>query len=466
MRILLFSLMASAFTLTAAGQPTPGESPRTSIFNVLSYGAIADRTTLNTAALQKAIDACAAAGGGTVLFPAGGFLTGTINLKSEVTLFLAPGAVLLASTQIADYPVKHLIYAENARHIAIMGTGTIDGQGDAFFDPAMEPLPRPSPLIEFIGCQGVRVQDVTIFHAPAWTLHPKNCEDVKILGISLLNNLLAVNTDGIDIDSDRNVIIADCHIEAGDDCIVLKTTQRGPGPVQPTENVVVTNCVLLSAASALKLGTESHADFRHCLFSNCVIRESRTGIALLAKDGGTMQDIRFSNIAMTTAPKWGKGLEWPIVVDLEKRTEESRLSHIADISFSDITITTKGRIMVSGLPNHPVENLSFRNITVRSTGYEEIKSAKKMRGGSKTVAANTPDYAAQPAAFIFDFVKGLALSDLTVIWPEPAAKAAAPLRYAIYGDHISAGRLTGLTGGNARPASAATLFENSPSLLP
>jgi len=439
---------------------------RAQSFDVTHYGAVGDHLTLNTAALQKAIDACAASGGGTVYFPAGKFLSGTLTLKSDVTLYLSPGAVLLASTRIADYPLKHLLYAQGANHIAIEGTGTIDGQGDAFFDQAMNPLPRPSPLLEFEDCRGVLLQNFTIFHSPGWTVHPKNCEDVKIIGISLLNNIQAVNTDGLDIDSDRNVVIADCHIEAGDDCIVLKTTERGGGPVRPTENVVVTNCVLVSAASALKLGTESHADFRHCLFSNCVIRESRTGIALLAKDGGTMQDIRFSNISMTTAPKWGKGFEWPIVVDVEKRTETSRLSHIADVSFSDLTITTKGRVMVSGLPDHPLENITFRNVTMRSTGFEDIKTAKKMRGGSHTVAANTPDYAAKPAAFILDYVRGLTLSDLTFIWPDSAPAAPAPLRYVLYGDHLSSARLAGLSGENAQPGAPSMLIENSPPFLP
>jgi hypothetical protein len=239
---------------------------------------------------------------------------------------------------------------------------------------------------------------------------------VKIRGISILNNPLGINTDAIDPDSSRNVIISDSYIEAGDDCIVLKTTKRGDGPVQPIENVTVTNCILISSASALKLGTESHADFRHCTFSNCVIRNSRTGIALLAKDGGVMEDIHFSNITMQTSPKWGKGVEWPIVVDIEKRTAESKLSRIRDVTFSDITLYTKGRILAEGTPDSPLEMISFRNILMRVTGYEEIERVKKLRGGSKTVAAGMPDYGAVPAAMIFADIKGLDLSGITIAW--------------------------------------------------
>jgi polygalacturonase len=312
----------------------------------------------------------------------------------------------------------------------------------------------------------VRIENITVRNAPAWTIHPKNCDDVRIRGISLLNNLRAINSDGIGIDSSRNVIVSDCHIEAGDDCIVLKTTRRGDGPVQPVENVVVTNCVLVSAATALKLGTESHADFRHVLFSNCVIRNSRTGLGLLAKDGGTMEDIRFSNIVMTTAPKWGQGLEWPIVVDVEKRTNESRLSRMRDVVFSDLMIYSKGRIMATGVPESVLENVSFHHVTLRVTGYETIKAAKKMRGGSKTVADNTPDYAPTPAAIIFAHIKGLNLDDLTVLWPDADPAAPAPERHAVYGDRLDGVAVGRVRGGASLPGVKPVVIENSTNVQP
>lgn len=457
---LVFASTAASFAAERGATVTQPAS----FFDVRAYGATGDRTTLDTAAIQQAIDAAHAAGGGTVYFPTGQFLSGTLYLKSNVTLHLSPGAVLLGSTQMKDYPIKHLLYAKDATNIGLEGAGAIDGQGDAFFDRDMKPLPRPSPLIELWDSRGIRIENLTVRNAPAWTIHPKNCDDVKIRGISLLNNLRAVNSDGIGIDSSRNVIISDCHIEAGDDCIVLKTTKRGEGAIQPTENVVVTNCVLVSAATALKLGTESHADFRHVLFSNCVIRNSRTGIALLAKDGGVMEDIRFSQIVMTTQPKWGQGFEWPIVVDVEKRTAESRLSRIRDVAFSDIAIYSKGRVMASGLPESAIEHLSFRNVSFRVEGFEAIKTAKKMRGGAKTVADNTPDYAAQPAAFIFAFVKGLTLDGTTLLWPN--ADAATPERHAIYGDRLDRVNITGLRGGASIPSAKPLVLENSTHVAP
>ena len=439
MKALLISFLAGAISLVA--QPA-------STFDVRAHGAKGDGQTLDTAALQASIDACATAGGGVVYFPAGRFLTGTLYLKDNLTLHLSPGAVLLGSTQMKDYPIKHLLYANGVANLAIEGGGTIDGQGDAFFDRDMKPAAqRPSPMIEIWNSRRIRIEGVTIRNAAAWTLHPKNCDDVKIRGVSILNNLRAVNSDGIGIDSSRNVIVSDCHIEAGDDCIVLKTTRRGEGPIQPTENVVVTNCILVSAATALKLGPESHADFRHILFSNCVIRESRTGIGLLAKDGGAMEDVRFANITMTTAPKWGQGFEWPIVVDVEKRTEESLLSRIRDVAFSDIAIFSKGRVMVTGLPESPIERVTFRNVSLQVTGFESIKTAKKMRGGAKTVAPGTPDYGATPSAFIFAHVDRLALDHVAITWPKPDTASSAPLRHAVFGEFLVDQQIGAVSGG-------------------
>jgi hypothetical protein len=426
-------------------------------YSVKTYGAGGAGKMLDTAAIQKAIDAAAAAGGGTVYFPAGSFLSGTITLKSNVTLHLSPGAVLLGSKRIEDYNPKHLIYAQGVENIAIEGGGAIDGQGDSFLDKDLKPLPRPSPLIEVWDSRNIRIQDITIRKAPAWTIHPKNCDGVKIRGISLLNNLRAINSDGIDPDSSTNVIISDSHIEAGDDCIVLKTTDRG-GKAGPTENVTVTNCVMVSAASALKLGTESHGDFRHCVFSNCVIRDSRTGIALLAKDGGTMEDIRFQNIVMTTQPKWGQGVEWPIVVDIEKRTEASRLSHIRDVAFSDITVYTKGRILAEGMPESPIERLSFRNVLLRMNGYEQIKAAKKLRGGAHGAAEGMPDYGATPAAMIFAYIKGLTVDDVATAWPSGGE---VPERAAIFGDRLEDVLITGFHGSASRAGVNPVRIENS-----
>ena len=427
-------------------------------FDVKTYGAAGSGVALDTAAIQKAIDAAAATGGGSVYFPAGRFLSGTLTLKSNVTLHLSPGAVLMGSKRIEDYQPKHLIYANGVANIAIEGGGAIDGQGDSFLDKDLKPLPRPSPLIEIWDSQNVRISDLTIRKAPAWTIHSKNCDDVKIRGVSILNNLRGINTDGIDIDSTRNAIVSDSHVEAGDDCIVLKTTDRGERPVKPTENVTVANCVLVSAASALKLGTESYGDFRHILFSNVVIRDSRTGIALLAKDGGVMEDVRFQNISMTTAPKWGRGVEWPIEIDIDKRTPESRLSRIRDLAFSGITMYTKGRVLVEGVPESPIERVSFRDVLLRVTGYENIQKVKKLNGGTTENVKGLPDYGPTPAALIFAFTKGLTLDGIVTEWP---AGVEGPDRATLFGDHLEDVQITNFQGRASMPGARAIRIQNS-----
>jgi hypothetical protein len=356
--------------------------------------------------------------------------------------------VLLGSTRLADYAPKHLLFARNAENIAIEGGGTIDGQGDAFFDQDMRPLARLDQLIEIEHARGVRLEGVTVRRAGNWTFRVRNCEDVKVRGVSMLNNLRAVNTDGLQICSSRNVLIADCRIEGGDDCIVLKTDDApDDGPV---ENVTVTNCVLVSAACALKFGTGTHRDFRHCVFSNCVIRDSRTGIALMMKDGGTIEDVRFSNIVMTTRPKWGQGWEWPIVVDIERRTNESKLGRIRDVSFDGITVYSKGRILAEGMPGRPIEGLSFRDVTLRVTGFENIARGKKPRGGPTSASDDSPDYGATPAAFIFAHVQGLTLDGVQVLWPDAAAGADVPARHALFGERLTAADLDGFRGEASR----------------
>lgn len=437
----------------AAAPPRP-------VCDVTAYGAKGDGKTLATAAIQKAIDACARAGGGRVYFPAGNFLSGTIALKSHVTLDLSPGATLWGSRNIADYGPPHLIYAKDAENIALEGGGTINGNGDAYWEPDFKPKARrPSPLIELERCRGARIENVRIRNTPGWGIHPLECDGVWIRGISMISDMRGPNTDGIDPDSSRNVIISDCHIQTGDDAIVLKTTGRLGLPAPPCENVTVTNCVLTSDDAALKLGTESHGDFRNCTFSNCAIYGTRVGLAMYIKDGALVENIMFSNIVIDTSVDLYHRLtgarrtwiEYPILIDLEKRQPDSRTGRIRDVSFSDLRIRSEGRLLVAGMPEQPLENLMFRNVALRVTGFEPVENQRKPRGSSRvSPAPRELDYAPVPAAFIFANIRGLDLRDVKVIWEAPGPPQD---RHAVY-----AGRVEGLTiQGFAGAASGARL---------
>src|ERR1700677_2362186 len=246
-------------------------------FNVRDYGAKGDKIANDTSAIQATIDACSQSGGGEVLVPAGNFYSGQITLKSNVTLDLQNGATIWESDNIRDFdknPPKRgrsfLFVANGQENIVICGNGKIVGTGQ---DPLGRTNENKSVIppyrfgaIQFVDCRNVRLRDFQILDSEAFTIVLDQCEDVHMDGLTILNNFLRINTDGIDPSSCTNVFISNCHITAGDDCICLKTRKGAP-----LENVVVNNCVLESIAGAIKLGTGSSGDFRDIKVSNCVI---------------------------------------------------------------------------------------------------------------------------------------------------------------------------------------------------
>ena len=450
------------------GTVRAAELPR-SVFDPTAYGAEGDGQANDGAAIQRAIDACAQAGGGTVWLSSGNYRTGTIVLKNNVTFHLSAGATLSGSRQIADYSTNHLIYAENADNIAIEGDGTIDGNGDAFWEPNFKAKePRPSPLIELVGCHNVHIRDVRIRNQPGWGIRPWNCDGVYIRGVSMITDLRGPNTDGIDPDASRNVFISDSYIETGDDAICLKTDKRpGASSARACENVTVNNCVLISDDSAIKFGTASWGDFRDCTFGNCVISGSHYGIAMYIKDGGLVEGIRFANIAIDTSIAFknqrtghkGSWIEYPIFLDLEKRGEDSALGRIRDVSFSDISIRTKGRVLVGGPPERPLENLSFRNVLMRVTGFENVENQHKPRGVARIrPSTRETDYAEVPSALIFDNIRGLDLRDVRVVWDTDAPPQN---RHAIYASRVEDFSINGFAGGPAGTKLAAIGLEKA-----
>lgn len=445
-------LMCLVCWAAASAQQTPP-----GVFDVRAHGATGDGRTNDTRAIQQAIDACARAGGGTVHLPAGTFLSGTLVLKSNVTLYLSGGATLAGSRKIEDYQPNHLIYAKGAENIGIEGPGRIEGNGDAFWYPDFKPHKRrPSPLIELVDCRDVRIRDVRIRNTPGWGIHPLNCERVEIRGISIISPMHGPNTDGIDPDSSRHVIIADSYIETGDDCIVLKTTGRAGMPARACENVIVNNCVLVSDDAALKLGTESHGDFRHIVFSNIVIRKTRVGLAIYAKDGGVFEDVSFSNISIETFPTHPNSAEYPIYIDLEKRFPDSRQSRVRRINFSDLMLTTKGRVLVGGMPDQPVEDVAFRGVTMRVTGFEPVEKMSKPRGSSNVGKVEPEiDYSSVPAAWVFANVRGLHLRDLKLVW---AADGPPLERHAVYAKGVEDLIVSGFHGRQAKPDGSLAVF--------
>ncbi len=411
-------------------------------WNVMDFGARGDRQARDDPAIQQAIDTCHQAGGGVVYLPTGDYLAGTIQLKSGVTLQLGAGATIWASVHEADYDaaeIKSLILGEELHDVAIVGRGRIHGQGVEGGRPPFRPF-----MVYLLRCRNILIENITVEYAPFWTIHLFHCDTAEIRGVTILNNVNRPNTDGIDPNCSRNVSISDCHIVAGDDCIVLKTTQE-----YPCENITVSNCTLETGAAALKLGTETQGDIRHCTFSNCVIRNTRNGIGLFMKDGSTIEDIIFSNITVETNHGPTKKGEWPIFMSIERRRVDSKVGRIRDVVFSNMIIYTRGRCFIEGAPEQPIENLTFHNVTMKIRGYEDSSEIRKIRGGrSVDKETTTTKYDTIPAYLIFAHVEGLRLHGVQVLLRSPEALEK---RSALYGDHLQGVELNGFRGRQTIP---------------
>lgn len=337
----------------ALGHSSPLQTAR----SVLDYGAVPDGKTMNTAAIQRAIDEAFRQGGGVVYMPPGTFLTGGLELQSRVTLYLEAGCVLLGSPSIKDYAYHagpgvrgdanghHLVFAQNADDVTLCGLGTIDGQGEAYWEPnparaivlpenawkdvasghymAKDNNLRPSPMIEFAQCRNVRISGITLKNSAGWTLRPVACETVVIDGVRIRNPYYGRNTDGMDITASRDVMVSNCDILTGDDAICLKS-ENPYGDVLPTKNITVTNCVISSASNGFKLGTASQGAFENIVFSNSVIYTDDSspfstrpigGVNVEVVDGGSADGIVVSNIRM-------ENVRAPIFVRLSQRTKK------------------------------------------------------------------------------------------------------------------------------------------------
>ncbi len=414
------------------------------------YGAVPDGRTVNTAAIQRAIDEISAAGGGSLRIPPGRWVTGGLVLRDGVALVLEDGAVLLGSTSLEDYPphapayrsysdtyVRHaLIYAEKAQDIALVGRGTIDGQGGhpAFArapdsdDPAY--LRRPY-LIRFVSCRKVRVEGLTLRDPPMWTQHYLDCDDVVLRDLTVEGHC-NLNNDMLDIDGCRNVRVTGCTGDTGDDAITLKST----GP-RPCEGVTISDCVVSSHCNGLKLGTETTGGFRHIAATNVVIRPSRFpvrfyghprgsgGIALQMVDGGMLEDVVISNVAI-------EGTESPIFIRLGNRARPHvsdapppGMGRMRNVVISNVIATGASRLgsAITGLPGHSIENLTLRDILISTRGGGTAADAGRRIPEKPAGYPECTMFGTLPAAGLYiRHVAGLTMDNLRVVTEEPDAR--------------------------------------------
>jgi len=355
--------------------------------DVTKSGAVGDGITLNTAAIQKAIDDCNAQGGGTVNFPVGRYLTGTIQLKDNVTLHLDEKTVLLGSPNAADYrnvdPFidgvgavmgSALIVADGVSHVGIEGNGTIDGQGRAL-KAAQTPYKIRPFLVRWLHCTDVTVKDVHLTNPGAWTLNFFQTRHATVEHVTIRTRDTGLaNNDGIDLDSCEAVRIRDCDIDSGDDALCLKTTS----PL-PCRDIAASGCTLSTKCNALKLGTESLGDFEKISLTDCQIHNvGMSGIALYSVDGSHLHDVTISNVTMN-------GVTVPISIRLGARLKTFRtgdqtkpVGTLRDITIQNVHVTGAKQIglLINGIPGHPVEALQLENIDIELAGGGKAEDAQ------------------------------------------------------------------------------------------
>lgn len=364
----------------------------TTIFNVADFGAVADGETLCSEAFAAAVAAATQAGGGTVYVPAGTYFTGPIVLKSNIRLHFDAGAKLCFSTNIADYPlvksrwegVDRLVYSPqifgaDGENISITGQGVLDGQGEKWwkeFRAGNLEYPRPR-MISFSRCNTVLIDGITLINSPAWTINPIDCQNLTVNKISIKNPADSPNTDGINPESCKNVHISNCHIDVGDDCIAIKSGTEECSERIPCENITVTNCTMVHGHGGVVIGSEMSGGVRNVVISNCVFEGTDRGIRLKSRRarGGLIEDLRVNNVIMKDVIVpfvmnlyyfCGPGGKEESVWDKNPRPVTGKTPIFRRIHFSNITAreVAASAGYLYGLPEMPIEDISFDNISV------------------------------------------------------------------------------------------------------
>jgi polygalacturonase len=433
-------------------------------FNIVDFGAVSDGKTLNTGAIQAAIDKCSENGGGTVYVPPGIFMTGTIQLKTNINLYLESGSTLKGSPDMKDYrtfkrvgyDTSHygIIFAYQADNVSITGTGTIDGNEEVFFnwdlakkiewgrtqytcqkenfrkvtggigDGPVTPLTRPRQMVIFTQCKNVLVENVLLAKSPFWTLHFADCDGVTVRGVKIWNSMETPNSDGMDITSCTNVNVSDCDIRGGDDAIAV--TGYGyhyelPGFINqrhPSGNINITNCNLQSRSSGIRIGSEDQNTVRNINISNINITNSNRGIGIFVRDSGSIENIRISQVfietRLHTGDWWGNGE--PIHISAIRSKPGITIGQIKNVTFSGINCRSENGILIYGTGESIIENVRMENIILVLTNSK----LNDVAGGNIDLRGCL---SMEQSIFTHDipglfarYVKGLTVIDLILEW--------------------------------------------------
>lgn len=430
------------------------------VYNIVDLGADNQGKNKCTGIINSAIEDAASKGGGTIFFPAGKYLTGSIHLKSNITLDLEAGAFVQFSGDFDDYlpyvrvryegifmkTFSPLIYAEGADNIAIKGEGIIDGNGPVWWSAIKTIMNdvrgngevtkankyqnmwvkenpdlvnskygknqffRP-PFIQFIECENVNIEGITIKNSPFWTVNPVGCNDVWINGLTIFNPEGGYNTDGVNPSSCSNVRISDCNISVGDDCVTIKSGRDkfGRDYGKPCENITVTNCVMEKGHGGVVIGSEMSGGVKNVTISNCVFDGTDNGIRLKSARGrgGVVENIMVTNIIMRDIRRTGfifnlfydRGTS---VEPVTERTPIFRNIHISNVTGVNVsTVAT-----MTGIEEMPVDEVSFSNINIKAQKGFIAKTAKNLHFSNMDIAVE------EGPSFSFTDCHGVVLNDV------------------------------------------------------
>lgn len=450
--LLITIILISIFTIKLSAKS--GKSDKKVDFSIKSFGAVGDGKTMNTTAIQSAIDELAKSGGGKLIIPEGRFLTGSIILKSGIELHLQKNAVLLGSSNPNDYQKlshkKALILAENQSDLKISGSGEIDGQGrklalhsDSLYyvgqvDPKYYNQRRKRPeeiyrpvIIEMTGCVNVQIKGISIKNGSSWVQSYDKCRDMVFDSLKVISDAYW-NNDGFDISDCKNVRVTNCFVNSADDGICLKSGDKNDW----NESIYIANCTVRSSANAVKFGTGSTGGFKNVIIENIKVYDTfRSAIALETVDGGILENVTVNNIVATNT---GNG----IFIRLGHRNTDERYGTLRNVSIKNVKVEIpfdrpdknydlRGPDLpffhnpfpcsITGIEGYYVENVSLENIEITYPGRGNdglaILPIYRLKDVPEQIA-EYPEFSMfgeLPAwAFYIRHVKGLSLKNVSV----------------------------------------------------